>query len=111
MGTCFLYPLGITLTRMNLKTWIALTRGRSLSLAAALDVPPSFVSRMAAGLKPIPVEHMTAIEAFTKGEVTRQEMCPDRWRHIWPELATDNTPEAQQPRAQAGPDVVADGGV
>lgn len=96
---------------MQFKNWIESKRGVAGDLALHLKVWPSFVSKMASGDKPIPIAHMAAIEAFTKGEVTRQEMCPDRWQHIWPELATDNTPKAQEPQAQAAPDVVADGGV
>lgn len=58
-----------------------------MSLAAVLGVPPSFVTKMGSGEKSIPVEHMAAIEAFTDGEVTRQEMHPTGWHRIWPELA------------------------
>lgn len=32
---------------------------------------------------------MSAIEAFTRGQVTRQEMLPDGWRQQWPELCGD----------------------
>ena len=41
---------------------------------------------MVSGEKPIPVAHGAPIEVFTGGEVTRQEMFPDSWRCIWPEL-------------------------
>ena len=51
---------------------------------------------------------MAAIEAYTKGEVTRQEMCPDRWQDIWPELVqAPKDPAAQEIRAQAAIDAVA----
>lgn len=42
---------------------------------------------MASGDKPIPIQHMSAIESFTDGAVSRKEMRPDDWSHIWPELA------------------------
>jgi len=70
----------------NLKDWLAAERGRGVALAAALGVPPSFVTKMAAGSKSIPIEHMAAIEAFTEGVVTRKGMLPSGWRRIWPEL-------------------------
>lgn len=88
----------------KLKSWLAAGRGRGAALAAYLVVPPSFVTKMADGEKPIPVRHMAAIEAFTCGEVTRQEMCPAEWQTIWPELAD---PEQKQPLALDGESVVA----
>ena len=42
---------------------------------------------MAAGERPIPIEHAAAIEQFTEGAVRRTDICPDDWRRIWPELA------------------------
>lgn len=74
---------------MLLKNWIELKRGRAGALAVYLKVPPSFVSMMASGEKPIPVAHMADIEAFTEKEVTRQEMCPVGWQRIWPELLAE----------------------
>lgn len=65
---------------------------------------------MVSGEKPIPVTHMAAIEAFSGGEVTRQEMCPDGWQKIWPELVQDRAdPLAPQNSAQAAVDAVAAG--
>lgn len=48
---------------------------------------------MASGKKPIPIQHMTAIERFTGGAVTRQQMRPADWADIWPELATKRSKE------------------
>lgn len=44
---------------------------------------------MATGRKNIPTDHMAAIEVFTSGAITRQEMCPDaeKLAYHWPELA------------------------
>lgn len=72
---------------MKLKSWIELERGRAMSLARFIDVPPSFVSKIVAGEKAIPAEHCKAIEAFTNGAVTCQEMRPTDWHKYWPELA------------------------
>jgi DNA-binding transcriptional regulator YdaS (Cro superfamily) len=82
---------------IKLKSWLGAERGRGATLAAALSVPASFVTKMASGEKHIPVEHMAAIEAFTGGEVTRQEMHPTGWHRIWPELATPATNSEQKP--------------
>jgi DNA-binding transcriptional regulator YdaS (Cro superfamily) len=73
---------------MQFKNWVESERGRSGALAVYLKVPPSFVSKMVSGEKPIPVTHMAGIEAFSNSQVTRKEMRPDDWRTIWPELAT-----------------------
>lgn len=58
-----------------------------MALAKAIEVPPSFVSKMVNGEKAIPAEHCKAIEQFTGGAVTCQEMRPNDWHKYWPELA------------------------
>ena len=58
-----------------------------MALAKAIEVPPSFVSKMVNGEKAIPAEHCKAIEQFTGGAVTCQEMRPHDWHKYWPELA------------------------
>ena len=63
--------------------------GRNARLAKHLKVPSSFVTKMALGDKPVPVDHGAAIEQFTGGEITRQQLFPNDWQRIWPELATD----------------------
>lgn len=94
----------------TLKTWLVAERGRSAALAATLDVPRSFVTKMGSGEKPIPVEHMAAIESFTDGAVTRREMHPTGWHRIWPELAANS--EQKQPSSLDGQAVgaIANGG-
>jgi len=42
---------------------------------------------MLSGDKAIPAVHCKAIEAFTGGAVTCQEMRPNDWQKYWPELA------------------------
>jgi DNA-binding transcriptional regulator YdaS (Cro superfamily) len=73
-----------------LKSWLAAERGRSLRLAQHLHVVPSFVNKMATGERPIPFEHGAAIEAFSAGALTRQQLFPNDWRRIWPELAVND---------------------
>lgn len=74
----------------ELKVWLNAQRGRGCWLAKCLNVPPSFVSNMADGKKPIPVQHGASIEKFTLGAVTRQQMFPNDWQRIWPELAAND---------------------
>lgn len=71
-----------------LKTWLAEGRGRHKRLAEHIGVVPSFVTKMAAGDRPIPFHYGAAIEQFTGGAITRQQLFPDEWARIWPELAT-----------------------
>jgi DNA-binding transcriptional regulator YdaS (Cro superfamily) len=81
---------------MNLQAWVNVKRGRILFLARCIGVPASFMSKMAAGIKPVPVERCVPIERATEGAVTRRDLRPDDWHDIWPELA-----EAQSGKAQA----------
>ena len=78
----------------NLKTWLNAEYGRGVTLAKHLGVPASFVSRMGDGSKAIPMQHAAAIELFTGGAVKRQDMFPDTWQQIWPELVTAEKTEA-----------------
>lgn len=55
-------------------------------LARTLGVSPVLVSQWRKGSRPIPIERCTQIEAATGGNVTRQDMRPDDWARIWPEL-------------------------
>ena len=70
----------------KLKTWAYAKRGRISELARHLGVGPVYMQFVVTGKKPISLHHMTAIEQFTNGEVTRKDMCPE-WQRIWPELA------------------------
>ena len=80
----------------ELKSWLEEGHGRGKRLAAHLNVPGSFVSKIASGSKSIPVAHGAAIEQFTGGAVTRQAMFPEDWHRIWPELASPNPHTAQE---------------
>lgn len=83
---------------MELKTWVEAERGRALTLSKDIDVPPSFVSKMVAGSKAVPVERCVPIERATGGAVTRQDLRPDDWQDIWPELAApENIQQIQAP--------------
>lgn len=61
--------------------------GKQVVLARLVDLSPAYLNQICSGARQIPVEHMAAFEAASHGAVTRQEMCPEGWRRIWPELA------------------------
>lgn len=63
-------------------------RGAGAKLASDVGVPHSSISNWASGARPIPVEHCAPIELATGGAVTRQELRPDDWMSIWPELVS-----------------------
>lgn len=79
--------MGNRMPDMSLRSWLSQESGRGRKLAAHLKVPASFVSKMASGERPVPVEHGAEIESFTEGAFSRQEYWPDSWHRIWPEMA------------------------
>jgi DNA-binding transcriptional regulator YdaS (Cro superfamily) len=72
---------------MNLKDWANQTRGRQAALAAFLNVPAPNVCSWVSGQKQPSIKTAVAIEHFTQGQVTRQDLFPNDWQQIWPELA------------------------
>ena len=71
---------------MNLDTYLSEVDSNA-GLAKKLGVAPSLISQWRNGVRPIPFERCPQIESVTNGLVTRQELCPDNWRELWPELA------------------------
>lgn len=71
---------------MNLSTYLSQERGRHAALAKAIGVHAPDISRWLTGGRPIPTKYGAAIEHATGGLVTRQELFPEEWRRIWPEL-------------------------
>lgn len=111
MGACNACPLGNIISCMKLKIWLSEGRGRVMRLAEHLGVVPSFVCKMAAGDKAVPIEHGAAIELFTDGAFSRKDYWPDTYWRIWPELADSapNNPPALTTQAQAATESVAQG--
>ena len=72
---------------MKISQWVSEERGRSLAIARLLGITQPVVSDWCAGKKAIAAEHCKAIERFTDGAVTCQEMRPHDWHKYWPELA------------------------
>lgn len=81
------YPMDTIFLMSKLKHWAEAERGRISALANHIGIPASYANRMVKGLKPVSVNHAAAIESFTAGAVTRQDMFPTTWQRIWPELA------------------------
>lgn len=65
-------------------------------LAGMLGVSPPTVHEWTTGKRPVPVLRCVSISRATGGLVTLQELRPDDWHKIWPELA-----EIPQPATQA----------
>jgi DNA-binding transcriptional regulator YdaS (Cro superfamily) len=63
---------------MLLSTWLSGRRGRSVALARHLKIPPSMVTKMAAGEKQVPLDHCPFIQDFTGSAVTCEELRPDQ---------------------------------
>ena len=72
---------------MQLKEYCAHERGRQRAIAEKIDIAYAYMNQIVTGHRPIPIEYCASIELATDGEVTRQEMRPDDWHKIWPELA------------------------
>ena len=71
---------------MNLSQYLTQERGRQAALAKAIGAYAPDVSRWADGSRPIPFHFGAQIEVATGGAVTRQEMFPEEWKKLWPEL-------------------------
>ena len=86
--------------------------GGPSKLAAGLGVTAQAVCFWRDGKRRLPFDHGPAIERLAGGVVTRQQLFPNDWRRVWPELAAgdyggDTTPTvipsapAPQPTAQS----------
>lgn len=72
---------------MNLQGYINEERGNATRLASSLEIPLTYLSQMATGDRSTSPEKAFSIERFTCGKVTRQELRPDDFWRIWPDLA------------------------
>ena len=75
---------------MDLKTYISKNYGSAKELAQKISVAPSFLSQMAGGIRSVSPENAVAIERATNSAVTRQDLRPDDWEMIWPELVKES---------------------
>lgn len=88
---------------MKITEWVKQERGRNLAIAQLVGVTPPVVSDWCTGKKAIAAEHCKAIERFTDGEVTVQDMRPLDWHKYWPELAQANASTAQAATENVAP--------
>lgn len=65
---------------------------KAVDLARLIGAPPVLVSQWRSGVRAVPIERCTEIEAATDRAVRRWDLRPDDWHRIWPELI--NSPEA-----------------
>lgn len=89
---------------MKLSEYLTI-HGSQTELARAIHAQPQLVWQWTTGVRPVPVERCVAIERATNGAVTRQDLRPDDWRDIWPELA-----QAPATPAQAATETIANQG-
>ena len=59
--------------------------GSQAALARVMAVTPAMVNQLIKGARPVPIEHCLAIELATG--VTRQELRPNDFWKIWPDLS------------------------
>jgi len=71
---------------MKLISYVNQRRGAASELARRIGVAPILVTQWAKNQRPVPARRCTAIEIATKGAITRQELRPDDYWLIWPDL-------------------------
>ncbi|MBC7860308.1 MAG: helix-turn-helix domain-containing protein [Burkholderiaceae bacterium] len=86
---------------MNLHEYLSQERGRQAALAKAIGAHAPDISRWADGSRAIPFHFGAPIEVATGGAVSRQEMFPDDWARLWPELAQPATRRKNDPAPTA----------
>ena len=78
---------------MNLTEYIKKNgRGTLSGLAKQIEGHASDISDWANGYRPVPPSRCVAIESATAGKVTRQDLRPDDYWLIWPELVEKVSP-------------------
>lgn len=72
---------------MNLKTYLAQEKGRAEVLARHLGFGSAYLRQICSGIRKPSSKLCVRIEVATLRAVTRQDLRPDDWHEIWPELA------------------------
>ncbi|MGL4640598.1 MAG: transcriptional regulator [Shewanella sp.] len=76
---------------MNLIDYLK-EEGAQASLASVLQKSPAQVWQWKEGIRPVPIDLCAQIEKATDGQVTRQELRPDDFWLIWPDLPAPADP-------------------
>lgn len=71
---------------MNLKTYCIELDGGQSAFAKNMGVSEAQIWQWSNGVRNPNPESCVRIEQETQGKVTRQELRPDDWQAIWPEL-------------------------
>jgi DNA-binding transcriptional regulator YdaS (Cro superfamily) len=71
---------------MKLSDYLSQGHGRAAALARSLGIKPPNVTDWAKGRRDVPIHYGAQIEQATEGQVTRQDLFPDEWQRMWPEL-------------------------
>jgi len=72
---------------MNIAQYLEHSQVSQSAFAALVGVSQSMVWQWIEGRRPVPEKRCARIERLTNGAITRQELRPDDWQEIWPELA------------------------
>lgn len=72
---------------MDLSNYLASRKVTQASFAERLGVSQGLIYQWLTGRRPISIDKCVLIERATKGEVKRQDLRPNDWQLIWPELA------------------------
>lgn len=71
---------------------------KAVDLARLIGAPPVLLSQWRSGVRAVPIERCTEIEAATERAVRRWDLRPDDWHRIWPELiGADGAPAVPTP--------------
>ncbi|MCM2569732.1 helix-turn-helix domain-containing protein [Achromobacter xylosoxidans] len=84
---------------MKLATYLREQRGRLSDLARSIGAHAPDVSAWSSGTRPVPARHCAAIERATCGSVTRQDLRPDDYWLIWPDLPAPPAAHQESPHA------------
>lgn len=71
-----------------LADFFAAQRGNASRLAAGTGASVVFLRAIARGDRPCPPRLAVRIEKFTNGSLSRQQLFPDDYWELWPELAS-----------------------
>jgi DNA-binding transcriptional regulator YdaS (Cro superfamily) len=89
---------------MNLPTFLQTPGLNKAAFARRIGISSAMLYQFENGIRPIPTKYGAAIEVASGGQVTRQEMFPDEWESIWPELVRrrrkTGAPPATSPQPQ-----------
>lgn len=87
---------------MLLTDYLKAERGRVATVARRVRLHPAFVSQVANGRRPVPVDRAADFEAASDRQVRRWHMFPETWHRIWPELVgTEGAPPVTAEQQEA----------